>query len=358
MRAAGHLAGMSLVLAALGCGGGDPATEARPESGTPIAPEVHVIDESWVSDADTLWNVDTPAMWSDGDTSVVLVTAKGTHDLQRFDGASGQRLDSWGRQGAELGMFDRPNAVIVVDDFALIVERDNRRVQVLQMPEGTPLGAFGADVLRYPYGVAAAGSPEGLVVWVTDDYEDVEDVVPDDLTNRLHRFDVTLAPGSAPRVRAHATHGAPHGEGALRIVESIQLDPDAELLLVADESRKSYLEYGFDGSYRGRQLGAPDIEGDPEGILLIRCGPDGGYWVLTDQQDDVTLFRVYDRVTRQALGVFRGEITTNTDGATFELGPVPGFPDGVVYAVHDDQAITAFDWAEVTRRLDLRADCG
>ena len=355
MRTTVSAAALSFALVASGCGGGDGAAQQR--TPTPAGSAVAVVEERWVSAADTIWDVDTPALWTDGSASVVLVTAKGTHDLQRFDGGSGRRMEAWGEQGAELGMFDRPNAVLVVDDFALIVERDNRRVQVLAMPEGTPLGAFGADVLRYPYGIAVAGTPRDLVVWVTDDYEDVEDVVPDDLTKRLHRFDVTLRSGRAPEVTAHSTHGAPHGDGALRVVESIQVDPDQERVFVADESRRSYLEYGFDGTFQGRQLGAPEIGGDPEGIVLVRCGAEAGYWVLTDQQPDVTLFRVYDRESREARGVFRGAVTTNTDGATFELGPVPGFPNGVLYAIHDDQALSAFDWADIARALGLRSDC-
>ncbi len=348
-----------LALAAIGCGGEGGAEDGTGDAPAALAsePAVHVIDERWVTVADTLWDVDTPALWTDGAQSVVLVTAKGTHDLQLFDGASGERVGSFGTQGAAPGDFDRPNGVLVVGDFALVVERDNHRVQVLEMPEGTPLGSFGADELRYPYGLATSGSAEDLTLWVTDDYEDVEDVVPDDLTNRLHRFHVTLRSGAAPEVRAHATFGEPDGEGALRVVESIQVDPDMGRVLVADESRRSYLEYDFDGAYRGRQLGAPVIEGDPEGIVLVRCGTDAGYWVLTDQQPDVTLFRVYDRASYEPLGVFRGAVTTNTDGATFELGPVPGFPAGVLYAIHDDQALSAFDWADVTTALGLRADC-
>lgn len=362
MRSTRATTGALLALAAIGCGGegeaagADGAVDAPPAASNAEA-TVPVIEERWVTVADTLWNVDTPALWTDGASSVVLVTAKGTHDLQLFDGATGERVGAFGEQGPEQGNYDRPNGVLVVDDFALVVERDNHRVQVLEMPEGTSLGSFGEDELRYPYGLAVSGTAEELVLFVTDDYEDVEDVVPDDLTRRVHRFDVSLRSGAAPEVRAHATFGAPDGEGALRVVESIQVDPDQGLVFVADESRKSYLEYDVSGTYRGRQLGAPAIEGDPEGIVLVRCGAEAGYWVLTDQQDDVTLFRVFDRVDFEPLGVFRGAVTTNTDGATFELGPVPGFPAGVLYAIHDDQALSAFDWGDVAETLGLRSDC-
>ena len=325
----------------------------------PLATEVVTISERWVSEADTAWDVDTPDLWTDGTSSRVLVTAKATHDLKVFDGVTGATLDPIGREGSEPGEFLRPNGVLVVGDFVLVVERDNHRVQVLQMPDAEPLGSFGVDELEYPYGIAADGTPSAVTVWVTDDYEYEEDVVPDDLTRRLHRFSVSLAAGTPPRVDAHDTFGAPEGPGALRVVESIQIDAEGGRLFVADESRKRYLPYDLNGVYQtGSALGAGRIEGDPEGIVLVTCPAGGGYWVVTDQQDDVSLFRVFDRTSLEYAGTFRGEVTANTDGTTFEHGPVPGFPGGVLYAVHDDQALSAFDWAEVTRSMGLRSGCG
>lgn len=303
-------------------------------------------------------DVDTPALWTDGTRSLVVVTAKATHDLKLFDGVDGSFVRALGREGEGLGDFRRPNGVIVHGPYALVVERDNHRVQVLRMPEGRSLGVFGSEELEYPYGLAAMGSAGELTVWITDDYEYEEDVVPDDLTRRVHRFDVTLSPHGAPKVAGHRAFGAPHGDGALRVVESIQVDPEMGRLFVADESRRSYLEYGLDGRFRGGRLGAGRIEGDPEGIMLVRCGAEGGVWTVTDQQEDVSLFRLFERSSLEPRGVFRGRTTANTDGATFVPGPVPGFPRGVIYAVHDDQAISAFDWGDVVDGLALGSDCG
>lgn len=305
-----------------------------------------------------MWDVDTPALWTDEARGLVLVTAKGTHELKVFDGADGALIGSWGSEGTGPGEYQRPNGVLVVEDFALVVERDNRRIQVLHMPEGTSLGSFGEDVLEYPYGLAARGSAAELELWVTDDYEYQEDVVPDDLTRRVHRFTVTLRRDGPPEVLDHSTFGAPDGDGALRVVESIQIDPEHGVLFVADESRRAYLRYGVEGSYQGERLGAGLIEGDPEGIVLVRCSDEGGYWIVTDQQDDVSFFRVFGRTDLAYVGTFRGEITTNTDGTTFAHGPVPGFPEGVMYAIHDDQALAAFDWGEIARALGLSAGCG
>jgi 3-phytase len=344
------------VLAASACQGGEDTAPAS-ETQTPVD-EVVLVSERWVSEADTLWDVDTPGAWTDGKSGMVLVTGKATHDLRVFDAATGATMKPVGREGSGAGEFLRPNGLKVVGDVVLVVERDNRRVQVLSLPDGTPLGSFGEDVLEYPYGIATEERTDALTVWVTDDYEYEEDVVPDDLTHRLHRFRVRLVAGQEPVVEEHAAFGAPRGPGALRVVESIEVDPEAGRLLVADESRKSYLAYDTNGEYQGRALAEGRIEGDPEGIVLVGCTGGGGYWVVTDQQDDVSLFRVFDRESLEYVGTFRGAVTANTDGTTFEHGPVPGFAAGVLYAVHDDKALSAFDWADVTGAMGLRDGCG
>lgn len=349
-----HVLTAAALLGAAACTGSSVSDIADPS----VSPAgVVVIDEAWLSVGDTAWDVDTPALWTDGSRSLVVVTAKATHDLKLFDGVDGSFVRSIGTPGQRPGQFQRPNGVIVEGDYAIVVERDNRRIQVLRMPEGTPLGVFGQEVLEYPYGIAAMGTPTELRLWVTDDYEYEEDVVPADLTHRVHGFEVALSTDQAPKVRNHWSFGAPAGEGSLRVVESIQVDPDRERLLIADESRKSYLEYDLAGRFRDRTLGVGAIDGDPEGIMLVRCGVEAGFWIVTDQQDEVSLFKVFDRTSLEPRGTFRGRTTANTDGATFVPGPVPGFPRGVMYAVHDDQAISAFDWGRVVDALGLGADC-
>ena len=354
-------AAVPLLLVTLGCqtDGAASGDETDPGVGSGLAADsVVVVPERWISEGDTLWNVDTPALWHDQERGIVLVTGKDSHDLRMFDGAEGTVLGALGQEGTGLGDFLRPNAVLVLEDFVLVVERDNGRIQVLEMPEGNSLGAFGEGVLEYPYGIAMTGARDSLTLWVTDDYKGPQESVPEDLTRRLHRFTVRLESGAEPLVLNHETFGAAEGPGALEVVESIQVDPDAGTVFVADESRKAYLEHGSDGIFRGRMLGQGRIGGDPEGIVLVRCGASDGYWVVTDQQDDVSLFRIFDRQNLSYIATFRGAVTANTDGASFEPGPVPGFPNGAFYAIHDDQALSAFDWGEIVSLLDLRQGCG
>jgi len=60
---------------------------------------------------------------------------------------------------------------------------------------------------------------------------------------------------------------------------------------------------------------------------------------------------VFDRRDFRQIGAFSGATTSNTDGVWLHAGPLPGFPRGVFYAVHDDGNVAAFDWGEVLDTL-------
>lgn len=343
----------SMMSAACGPEAPPPPADAEPRT----ADEV-VIEERWISPADTAWDIDTPALWTDGGQGRVLATAKATHDLKVYDSATGALLGALGGPGGDLGRFQRPNAVLVEGDLAFVVERDNRRIQVLRMPSGESAGAFGADVLHRPYGAVLQGSLPELTVWVTDDYEVADPAAPD-YTRRLHRFRVRLGPDGRPRVLAHDAFGAADGPGRLTVVESIGLDPEAGRVLVADESRRHYLVYDTLGAHvAGRALAEGRVAGDPEGLALVPCAGGGGYWIVTDQQDRMSYFRLFDRETFSYVGTFRGRRTANTDGVTFARGRVPGFDGPVFFAVHDDQAVSAFAWDDVRTAFAIPETCG
>jgi 3-phytase len=55
------------------------------------------------------------------------------------------------------------------------------------------------------------------------------------------------------------------------------------------------------------------------------------------------------------VGTFTGEATANTDGVAWTPQSFPGFPSGAFFAVHDDSAVSAFDWRDIVGALGL--DC-
>jgi len=322
-----------------------------------------LVSEAFLTPASPADNLDSPAAWRAPDgRRWVITSAKGTHQLVVFDGDSGVRLRAVGGKGAALGELNRPNGVAVIDDLAFVVERDNRRVQVFALPTFQPLAVFGDDVLREPYGLWVRPMDGGYEVIVSDNYmsSSNKDVPPPlaELGQRFKRFQVSRS-GDAWQGRLIDSFGDTGEQGAVRIAESVFGDVANNRLLIAEEDvavGTQLREYGLDGRYRGRNIGTGLFKAQAEGMALLQCADGSGYWIATDQYKDRSLFHVFDRRTLEHVGAFAGRVTANTDGVWLDQRSDVRFPRGVFYALHDDQAVAAFDWRDVVRALRLK-DC-
>lgn len=322
-----------------------------------------VVAEAFVTASAPADNLDSPASWTAPDGQRwVITTAKKRGELVVFDGDSGRRLRTVGGKGAAPGQLDRPNGIAVVGDLVLVVERDNHRVQLFSLPGFEPLLSFGEQDLSKPYGLWARAKDGGIEVIVSDNYmlgSDQESVPPlSDLGQRFRRYQLQRQGGawSAKRVQDIGDTGE---AGAIRIAESLFGDPAHDRLLLAEEDvavGTRLREYGLaDGKYRGRDVGAGLYKAQAEGIALLACADGSGYWVGTDQFKDRSVFHVFDRQTLAHVGAFAGKLTANTDGVWLDARGDARFPQGVFYALHDDQAVSAFDWRDVAAALKLKA---
>ncbi|AXK71361.1 phytase [Lysobacter sp. TY2-98] len=356
----------ALIAALAGCATTRPPATSTPPPSTVPAPTATVVPERFVSVESPDDELDSPATWSTEDGRTwVIVTAKSTHRLVVYDGDSGERLSEVGSRGTAPGQFNRPNGVAVHGDFVFVVERDNHRVQVLSLPDFKSVATFGDTDLRSPYGLwIHEVEPGDLDVYVTDNFMDGAkfDVVPPlpQLAQRVKRFRVDVDGPDRVHARLVGSFGDTTDAASLHIVESIAGDPANDRLLVADEdtARPSTLrEYGFDGRYTGRSTASGTFTAQAEGVALWTCDADVGYWVGVDQLAPHTVFHVFDRTTLAPVGSFEGRTTSHTDGISLYAAATPSFPHGVMYAVHDDRAITAFDLRDVATALHLSERC-
>jgi len=365
------------------CGGGDRSdqrSDAPERESAPVAAEARSagghaasgdgaspparpvrIEERWLTARNERDNVDSVAVWADGaGRHWLLATAKESDVLIVYDAATGERLRAFGGRGEAPGEFRRPNGIFVADDRVWVVERDNRRVQVLSLPDFEPLVRFGDDVLTRPYGLWLDRVDDGYRLFVTDAYETPDERVPPDaqLDRRLHRFDLALENGTL-ELTGHRVLGPTEGEGRLLKVESLWGDAASGRLLVADEhaSRLNLKLFDLEGAYTGRTVADGILQYEPEGIALQRCGEGEGYWIVTDQDERDNRFLVLERRSLALAGAFTGVKTRNTDGVWLHPEPLGEFSDGVFYAVHDDGNVAAFDWGEVLERLSLDPSC-
>lgn len=330
------------------------------------APPMVTVKEWFFTSRDHRENVDSPAVWHGPDGQHwLLATTKATHSLLVHDAVNGALLRRIGGEGEMPAQFNRPNGVWVIDDLALVVERDNRRVQVLHLPEFRPLTTFGETELINPYGLYVQPLAGGEYrVFVTDNYETPEGEVPPmaELGRRVQVYLLEVEGRTEGTAEAEweRSIGEKSGPGALAVVESIVGDPALDHLVIAEESMDAGGQclkvYDFEGNFTGQLVGEGLFRGQAEGLALWEIGPETGYWIATDQGMTENWYHVFERETFAHVGSFRGEVTLNTDGIWFDPQPsLPRFPQGVFYGVHNDGNVAAFGWHEVVAALGLES---
>lgn len=332
----------------------------------------HAVTERYVSTANRADELDSLATWATPTGATWLIaSAKSADQLLVFDADTGERLRTVGEPGPAAGEFDRPNGLAVHGDHLFVVERDNHRVQVFGLPGFEPLGSFGDDDLRAPYGLWINETEPGeLQVYVTDSfmYGERFDVLPPlaELDQRVRRFRVSFAPDGSPRGRYLGAFGDTSADTALHVVESIAGDASGDRLLIADERvpraggghTSTLREYDFSGRYTGRSLPQDAFSAEAEGVALWSCSAENGYWVAVDQLAPLTMFHLFERHSLQPAGSFHGAVTSHTDGVALHAASTQAFPHGALFAVHGDKAVSAFDLADIARELGLSAKCG
>lgn len=321
------------------------------------------VAERFFTPLDHKSNVDSIAVWHQPDSSKrwLIGTSKANHKLYVYDAQNGFPIAEHGSAGSNLGQFQRPNGIAVVDDLVLVVERDNHRVQVLRLPDFAPIGTFGQSELVKPYGLYIRKMQGQLYqVYVSDDYN-VElpgkpEPNPNGIRKRIKRFELTL---DGPKLDAKLLNafGEHSGPNALDVVESLMGDEKTNRLMVADEDETNGLEihvFDLEGNDTGKRLGKGTFQFQPEGIALWQTSGKKGFWIFTDQGKQANYYHLYDRNSLDYKGSFEGERTLNTDGVAIDLKPSPRYPLGVFYGIHDDSGVSAWSIADVARALQLR----
>lgn len=337
------------------------------DAAKPPRPSPTVVAEAFVSaDSPTRDELDSLATWRHPDgTAWLIATAKSSHRLVVFDADTGLRLRESGAKGSAPGQFKRPNGIAVDGDRLFVVERDNRRVQVLSLPDFRPLGSFGEDRLRAPYGLWLNPTPDAGVidVYITDNFMLGErfDVVPplDQLDRRVRRYRLRFDAEGGFAAEPQGHFGETSEADALRIVESIAGDAAHDRLLIADEYRpqSTLREYTLAGRATGRHIPGDTFTFEAEGVSLWACRHDKGYWVAVDQLSPLTVFHVFDRKTLNRIGSITGKTVATTDGITLRTAASARFPKGALYAVHQDRSVAAFDLRDIAAALKLKRDC-
>lgn len=299
-------------------------------------------------------NIDSPSFWSNDSLNWVIATSKASGKLLVYDVTSGQLVKEVGTLGNEKGQFMRPNGISVVDNYAFVVERDNKRIQVFQLPEFQSLGFIINNQIIKPYGLYVHKlDTDKYKIFLTDNYEEENEKVPADslLNKRIHIYNLSINNDSLI-YKFEKFFGESKGEGVLRIVESVYGDTLYNNILISEEDTtdSSVKVYDFDGNYKNIKFGKGLFNGQVEGLSLYEDGKDG-FWIVTDQSKIHNRFLIFDRKTFEYKGYFDGKNTLNTDGIWLTTNPVGKYKKGVFFAVHDDGNLSFFDFDKILSKF-------
>ncbi len=318
----------------------------------PSGEEVPAVPEAFQTGRIEADNIDSPAVWHGPQGEHWLIaTAKGTHQLVVCDAADGRFLRRVGSEGAAPGQFNRPNGISVHRNLVFVVERDNRRVQVLGLPGFEPLGSLGEERLRKPYGLWVTGDAHEGQVYVSDNH----DPAPDHgLDQRIQVYGWRIE-DRAFRGKHLRAIGESEGPGALQVAESVFGDPVYDRLLLSEEDtqQSSLKVFDLQGRFSGEVIGLGIFRNQVEGIALWDQGEGEGLWLVSDQHRGRNVFRAFDRRSLSYRGAFRGPATQNTDGVWLTTKAYGPFPQGAFFAVHDDGNVSAFDLRAIADVLRL-----
>jgi 3-phytase len=316
------------------------------------------INEVFQTDRDETLDMDSPAVWhGPNGENWIITTAKKGNSLYVNDANSGKLVKMIGEKGTSLNQFRRPNGIFVFEDHVFIVERDNRRVQVMALPSFNSIGVTGDSLLIKPYGLYIyQDSLKTNHLYVTDNYETADEQVPpiSELDRRVHHYIFSIA-GDTLKSQLVGMFGDTTETGALSVVESIHGDPGFDHLLLSEEdtSQNVVKVYNINGKFTGKSFGQGIFMSQVEGIALFVTGPQTGYWIITDQSYTANRFHIFTREKFQHLGYFSGPKTTNTDGIWLTQKSFGRFKNGAFYAVHNDGNVSAFDFEEIATALNL-----
>ena len=164
-----------------------------------------------------------------------------------------------------------------------------------------------------------------------------------------------VAEAEKARIEAHAPRGYLPIEGIAaydKAVQELLFGKGAALI----EAGRVITTQALGGT-GALKIGADFLKAQSEGIMLKHCADGSGWWITTEQGKGQTVFHLFDRQSLAHVGAVTGKTVANTDGIWLHDVPTTRFPDGVLYAVHDDQGMVAFDWAQIAKAAGLPA-CG
>lgn len=314
----------------------------------PLNKSVTIKERFYTSGTDKALNVDSLVVYHKNDIHWLIATAKISNELLIYDANDGKLIKKIKKD------YSRPNGISLIQDkdLLIIVERDAHQGRIIKLPEFEDLFIFGTNDLVRPYGIDFYEKEKDLYhIFITDNYMNPENkkIFPkeEEFNKRVKLYEFNLK-----QVKLVKTFGDIKGQGILKKVETILIDPKYNRALIADEHENNIKIYSLNGTFEKVVL-KEIFKSEPEGFALFKCNEENGYYFLTDQFKEKSIFHIVDRKSLVPVTSFKGDFTANTDGVSLTQKSFGQFQNGSFYAVHTDGGISSFSIQDIFEKLNL-----
>lgn len=246
-----------------------------------------LIDIEWKTVCNKDLNLDSITSWN----NLILVSSKNNHSILCFNKNTGKLVQTIGSKGFDHDKFNRPNGLKVINDYLFIVERDNKRCQIINMKTKEAISYFGFKNLKKPYGIDGLFYKDQYIIFITDEKKEI-----------VFKFNIIIRDDEIKKISSDTFLEL---SGAK--LESILLDETNNRILVADEKMKKIRIFSLSGILIKNIENI--FEGDPEDMVRT----DDSY-IFTDQIKEGTYFHVFDIKNMEYKHTLYNDLVKNSDG--------------------------------------------
>jgi len=268
-------------------------------------------DIIWKTVCDNNLNIDSITSWQ----KYILVSSKDQHKILCYNKNNGKLEFSIGEKGYDYDKFNRPNGLTVIGNYLFVIERNNKRCQIINMKTRKSMSFFGYKKLEQPYGISGFLHKDQYIIFISDNKLD-----------KIFKFNIVIENNEIKKISSSIFIELPGSS-----LESLLIDYNNERILIAQEERKKIKIFNYD------KILIKEInnifEGQPEGITMTNNN-----YIFTDQNDDKTFFHVYDKNSLEYKYSINNNLIKNTDGIHFE--------DGYLYAIDNDCSLAKLNILE------------
>ena len=220
----------------------------------------------------------------------LFVLSNDSNKIFILNALSGKYIKSLGAYGDKVGEFDKPIDMVIYDDYLMVLEKDNHRVQVFSLPELIYIGFIGEIELSNPQCIES-------VKLKKNDKEFCCLYIGDNLDNKPSRrkcyFRFIFEINKMGIYDIETLKIEPDNKGELGLIESIKFDSVNDNLFIVDKLAKDIKIFNFENNYKETIL-KDGFKGEPGDIDLVKDTNRGMLFVGDFSRLD-NFFHIYSR---------------------------------------------------------------